>query len=607
MASIKITERDLTTPGTASVNTNVAYVPGYAVMGPVNEPILCSTVTEFKQIFGIVPYKFEQNETLGNSTYRIGDFEKSYIYALELLRAGMPILFERIPNNQTKASKKIPLVVNDNLDYGLTINAKYPGSYGKDIYFELKSDIKTLIDGSYAPIILKDSTFINGTKLVISDSIIIEAKDNQFTAAEDVEATEELNAFITENFDGLKAIEIIKPLRNVELADDKIVETDIKSGSQIMTYTDMCTLNVKLADDSYSYRFSTNPNSIDFAANKTFELIDLDINVNDDYFISSMSGFLDYSNIVEGTLIPEFTVNNLLTKLNTDSDKLTDRGTYQIKFITSGAYPTYEVDSNYQNNIAKKLLTIAAVRGDAIALIDHSLSADIINIYNSISSTLASDLTPNGEDPMKYGAMFTPWGLYNISSLNMTAELPASFAYLKCLANSVKTNASWNAVAGVTRGYVIDLLSVKSKITGAVAELLQSRTGVSINPITEIKPYGNCIWGNRTLFNNRKELTASSFLNIRMLSSDIKKKLYEVAKELTFELNSEVLWLNFKSKIIPTLDQMVSGNGLSGYKIIKTPTDKKATVACTIKLYAIEAVEDWDITIELSDSYISVE
>ena len=54
MASIKITERDLTTPGTTSVNTNVAYVPGYAVMGPVNEPVLCSTVAEFKETFGNV-------------------------------------------------------------------------------------------------------------------------------------------------------------------------------------------------------------------------------------------------------------------------------------------------------------------------------------------------------------------------------------------------------------------------------------------------------------------------------------------------------------------------------------------------------------------------
>ncbi|WP_300924720.1 hypothetical protein [uncultured Clostridium sp.] len=92
-----------------------------------------------------------------------------------------------------------------------------------------------------------------------------------------------------------------------------------------------------------------------------------------------------------------------------------------------------------------------------------------------------------------------------------------------------------------------------------------------------------------------------------MLSNDVKKTVYAAAKKLTFELNSDILWLNFKSAITPLLDQMVSGNGLSNYKITKVATTKKATVACKIRLYAIEAVEDWDITVELADSYTSIQ
>lgn len=143
-------------------------------------------------------------------------------------------------------------------------------------------------------------------------------------------------------------------------------------------------------------------------------------------------------------------------------------------------------------------------------------------------------------------------------------------------------------------------------MTGAIADKLQSRDGISINPITYINPYGYCIWGNRTLFNNDGSLRASSFLNIRMLTNDIKKVVYQAARRLTFELNSDVLWLNFRSEVEPTLEKMVSGSGLSGFKIQRVTTDKKATVACLIKLYAVEAIEDWDIHIELNDSYVSV-
>ena len=180
--------------------------------------------------------------------------------------------------------------------------------------------------------------------------------------------------------------------------------------------------------------------------------------------------------------------------------------------------------------------------------------------------------------------------------------MPASFAYISALANSIKSNPNWYAVAGVTRGVVPGLKSLQTIITGAQSEKLQETTGISINPIMNVPSYGYCIWGNRTLHEN-DGLVASSFLNIRTLVNDIKKVVYQTSKELTFELNNDVTWLKFKSKIEPTLDKMTTGNGINGYKIIRAKTDKKATIKAIIRIYTIEAVEDFDITIELADSF----
>jgi hypothetical protein len=47
---------------------------------------------------------------------------------------------------------------------------------------------------------------------------------------------------------------------------------------------------------------------------------------------------------------------------------------------------------------------------------------------------------------------------------------------------------------------------------------------------------------------------------------------------------------------------MTSDNGIRGYQIIKTPTNKKALLAARIVITPIEAVEDFDLTIELNDS-----
>ena len=102
-------------------------------------------------------------------------------------------------------------------------------------------------------------------------------------------------------------------------------------------------------------------------------------------------------------------------------------------------------------------------------------------------------------------------------------------------------------------------------------------------------------------------MTAQSFLNVRQMVSDIKKLVYIAAKSLTFEQNNDILWVNFKSKITPTLDKMVTSNGISGYKVIQKPTTEKAKIVALIKIYPIEPVEDWDITIELSDAEVVVQ
>ena len=98
------------------------------------------------------------------------------------------------------------------------------------------------------------------------------------------------------------------------------------------------------------------------------------------------------------------------------------------------------------------------------------------------------------------------------------------------------------------------------------------------------------------------QLTASSFLNIRQLCCEIKKTLYRAARRFTFEPNSDALWYNFKSVITPLLDEMKSNQGIKGYQIIKLKTNKKALLVAKIKIVPIEAVEDFDLTVELADS-----
>lgn len=176
--------------------------------------------------------------------------------------------------------------------------------------------------------------------------------------------------------------------------------------------------------------------------------------------------------------------------------------------------------------------------------------------------------------------------------------MPASLAYLEAFINGVKDNPTWYATAGRLRGTITGtpIRDYGEKF----AQSLMNDTGVSVNPITNVYPYGILIWGNRTL-NNNSGLVASSFLNIRQLCVDIFKSLYINAKGYMFEQNSDRLWFNFKSNIAKLLDNMKTGEGISGYRIIKLEPER-AKIKALIRIVPIEAVEKFDLTLELTDS-----
>lgn len=711
MASITIREQDLTTATNTDTTANVVYVPGYATMGPTNVPTLCSTVSEFQSTFGYLPYQFKHSASGpdgSNVAYEKDDYEKSYRYALELLKAGLPVYFERF----TPSSDYLPFATSklyfDTKEYDAYVNIS-DIEYSTTLTTENKNDntiltvaLKTPIKENDAFTIIDESLTISiGSYIFTYTGTIEESNDTaeqlEFTCTAvdgDILATytnTELVLTVPSVLEDVSSITeaevaygintrylVIKSASNGDYLIWKLYdsETDtlidninaILSGSTLtyafelggITFTGDSTVQVKTVENKATnanyitlqakYQGSyaadclkitsavTTKDGVDYTYltalftvnNKTdIESSTISLDKNDaNYYKLIENPYFDIIEVnidralIDNNLIrvkeveeqeftyssdtdEEFNIETFYSSLSDMLDVIKDRAEYTIKFITTGGYPVFW--NRTDQSLVNKLMSTAADRGDAIALIDP-IDIEPSKLYTYVkermSESIVSDL---GEDIRKYGAMFTPWAKYSMQTADETESFPGSFAYLKCLALSTKTNADWLAVSGVTRGLVPNLLELNQKVTGSIADQLQQTTGISINPIMNIKPYGYCIWGNRTLYNNLDGLTASSFLNIKVLTSNIKKVLYTAAKKLTFELNSDILWLNFKAAIEPTLDQMKSGSGISDYKITKVATTKKATIEAKIRIYPIEAVEDWDITVELSDTTTSIE
>ena len=318
--------------------------------------------------------------------------------------------------------------------------------------------------------------------------------------------------------------------------------------------------------------------------------------------------------------------DDALSIADDDWKELEDRNLYDIRFLTTGRYATP----------ASAMIGCAANRGDCIALLDHPkpVEGGTIESYDAAGirkffEDLEVPASAVNSDPSSFAAAFTPWIVVNVGEkesggedysgtapvITVESELPASFGYLLAYANSIRTNPSWFAIAGAYRGNIPGLIDVAHKYSTADVEILQARSavkavdlddeadnfGIAINPISYVRPAGEIINGNRTFRYNSGYLKATSFLNVRNLVSEINKTMYEAANMFRFEQNDFVLWANFTARIIPLLERAKSDRGIWDYTLTRLATDAKGRVKGRLTISAIEAVEDFDLEIVLSD------
>lgn len=574
---IIIQEVNETTPKGSGTSSDIAYVPGLAVDAATskNVPVLCSTISEFESYFGKAPYVMTEEDirTQIDHTYQVGDYDKSYLYAKELINAGMSVIYENITSttelkniaiiNNIPNASGVNLVDNKDNTFTYSVTAKPAQSERYDFKFKLSGK------PAYGAVtVLFDLPKVDGITVVPSDIIHDHA------------------TFDTDN----DVFEIDQATRTISWSG--IEQTDL----DYTTFSFHVDISCEL--DKANYTFGVN--------------------------------VVNGRNVKPGGVVAGSKIEYLYSQLNDRLNNIEDKNEYSVKYITSGGYPTFieitQDDGSRSCSLAACMTECAMQRGDAVALIDPIDDPEDPLRYNDENSIYyrANRFFANDANA-SFGAMFIPWGTYTcvtVTDINKMSQLmPPSFGYLMCVATAIKTSPNWLAMAGVTRGIVPNLkaLHTNAILSNVIAEDYQPKYGkdnnkVSINAITNVKPYGLAIWGNRTLEPvAEKGTTALNFLNTRNMVSDIKKLAYSTAKSLMFEQDSDTLWLNFKSGVSPLLDQLKSGHGISNYKIIKGTTKyngqalTRGEMAAVIKIYPLYAIEYFEITVVIADEDVSVQ
>lgn len=315
---------------------------------------------------------------------------------------------------------------------------------------------------------------------------------------------------------------------------------------------------------------------------------------------------------------------------------LRDKSMYDFRYLVTGLLTGNDAANTCMLSIAdhsaEVLLDDASIkdgRGDCIALIDLDCKAYVNKTQTQAIPYLAKEAAKWSS---AYAAVFAPYVTYILAddaAYNNNKTFPASFHYLACAANSSNNNfAEWYANAGYTRGvskYTIEstgcklgeiavqsleprfLLNVGKELNEEGTAYNDINTTVAINLIIKIKS-SYYLWGNRT---GKKlgtrgaadgDLVAQHFLNIRQLCTTIKKQVYTTCRRLTFDPNSNSLWINFRGLLSPMLEQMKADQGIRDYEFVRDYTDRKALLKARIRIVPIEAVEDFEIGLYLEDN-----
>ena len=719
MARIVINEKDLTTATKAPDTTDIVFVPGLMgytlnnngekvkLQGKKYTPTLCQTVTAFENYFGKEPYQFQNAETYNGIEVEEGDFDPGYIYAKELLAAGLQVVYEAL--DESISQEEYSLVKSQPSDFtenytsyytkgkfSLITNWKYSDIFTYIINNDnstfscvLTTKIKdsaNLTENKYYKFIQSNDNYINIPNINVDSDISVSWNDDTFIKL-NVSGAIYLKTNATVESGSVYYVGITNAVPNIDakktgsgavnnglvISKDGTIEffeDNTAVGKGIVQDKDgnyyFINSSLKAIKNTW-YAFDADksngllPAGRYFATESGILLIpdniigcqktiadksitlgncayaistpeNSDARASTYSYIDSLNGVYQKNNLKQQSVLSKIysqlaTVYHTEVMADSDIPSLSEKGEYSIKYITSGGYPNYGANIG----IYSQMMTLAADRGDAVALVD-AVSEKSRTLNPGNEQSLYYELQTKGISNGSFGTMMFPW--INVNLLNTydknqiepktDALMPASFAYLKCLATSLKQgNPNWLSIAGVTRGLVSNLVSdnpiqTDKPVTNAIADYYQgtqpngdavkeTEFKYAINAITNIKPYGYCIWGNRTLAINVEGQKATNYLNIRNLVSDIKKICYTSARRLMFEQNDDILWTKFLSYVTPTLDKMNSGSGVSGYKVIKLATDEHAKLAAKIIIFPVYAVENFEITVELKDEEITVE
>jgi hypothetical protein len=199
-----------------------------------------------------------------------------------------------------------------------------------------------------------------------------------------------------------------------------------------------------------------------------------------------------------------------------------------------------------------KALTMAIERGDFLTVIDmETYGATVANVTSEAQTYNNS-----------YTATYWPWCQVADPDTGQLVWVPASTLIPAVYAFNDRNAEAWFAPAGLNRGSLPTVIRTERTLTKSDRDTLYSS---NVNPIATFPNSGVVVFGQKTL---QKKASALDRVNVRRLLIELKNYIGQLAQNLVFEQNTTATRNAFLSQVNPYLESIQQRQGLYAFRVI---------------------------------------
>ena len=208
--------------------------------------------------------------------------------------------------------------------------------------------------------------------------------------------------------------------------------------------------------------------------------------------------------------------------------------------------------------------------GDAISMCEDRGDCFLVYDNTFLSDTVANAKTNTEARNSSFAATYYPWVQIQDATTGNFRYVPPSVVLAGVYHFNDTIGQPWFAPAGLNRGGIDSAVQAYRKLTqGNRDDLYES----NVNPIATFPGQGVTVFGQKT---TQKKASALDRVNVRRLLINLKKFVANSSRGLVFEQNTTDLRNQFLNTVQPYMEQVQANQGLNAFRVVMDDSNNTA-------------------------------